>query len=799
MDGEPPLIAGEIRPTSDPVRVLLVEDDADDAELLRRSFATAALDARVVHVGSLAEAQKALADGGWDVVVSDFSLRGSTGLDVLRAVRDVDHDLPFILVSGTIDDELAVSAMRAGAQDYVMKTNLTRLPHAVRRELIEAANRRARWLAEERNRVLVHCSLQGLLMVQDGRVVVSNEAAAEMLGGTREEILGLPVEELLERVSPEDRARLRRASCDGVGGVGHAAKLEARLVRADGPCRWVEVSSHVSSVGGRPAVQIALVDVTGRRERERELKAIATLATTLRSARSRREILQLLLDQVLEMLAVDGAAIASRTRSPGQIEFELARGVWSDSVAGSAAEAESLSGRVLVTGRSLVLDLESSAEGLARTGVAEQTRFVAGVPLIAEEEVLGALWIGRQRPIEEGDLGVLRAIADIAASALRRARLHEETRLQLRRLHALRAIDLAITTTRDLGLVFDVILEQVTTQLEVDAASILRVFDGDSLRAAAALGCPRLLDQAAVPIASAGLAGRAASSRGMVECTDLRAAGLETDRDRGLAADGFVGYTAVPLLVGGDLCGVLELLRCEASTADDEQRGFLETVAWQTAIAVDAAAMLDELRHTNLELVQAYDSTLEGWARALELRDRETEGHTRRVTEMTVELGGHFGFDAEELVNLRRGALLHDIGKLGIPDSILLKPGPLDEREWEVMRRHPTLAVQMLTQIPHLEAALTIPYGHHERWNGSGYPQALRGEDIPLAARIFAVVDVWDALASNRPYRPAWSHREIVDYLCRESGVQFDARVVEVFLEHVLPANLERREPTSAA
>ena len=187
-----------------------------------------------------------------------------------------------------------------------------------------------------------------------------------------------------------------------------------------------------------------------------------------------------------------------------------------------------------------------------------------------------------------------------------------------------------------------------------------------------------------------------------------------------------------------------------------------------------------QLAHTDLQ--EAYDKTIEGWVLALDLRDRETEGHTQRVTEMTVKLARLLECTEEELEHIRRGALLHDMGKIGIPDEILQKPGPLTEDEWTIMRRHPEMAYQMLSHIKYLKDAIIIPYYHHERWNGSGYPHKLKGTDIPLHARLFSVVDVWDALSSDRPYRKKMHPKEIVKYLQKEAGHLFDPQVVEKFI-----------------
>jgi len=187
--------------------------------------------------------------------------------------------------------------------------------------------------------------------------------------------------------------------------------------------------------------------------------------------------------------------------------------------------------------------------------------------------------------------------------------------------------------------------------------------------------------------------------------------------------------------------------------------------------------------HDNLQ--EAYQRTIEGWVRALDLRDRETEGHTQRVTEITIKVAGTLGFSDEELSHIRRGALLHDMGKMAIPDEILQKPGPLNEVEWEKMRQHPRYAYEMLSPIAYLQPALDIPFCHHERWNGSGYPRGLKGEEIPLVARLFAIIDVWDALCSDRPYRKKLPQQEVAAYLREKSGQLFEPRLVDVFLSVV--------------
>jgi len=195
-----------------------------------------------------------------------------------------------------------------------------------------------------------------------------------------------------------------------------------------------------------------------------------------------------------------------------------------------------------------------------------------------------------------------------------------------------------------------------------------------------------------------------------------------------------------------------------------------------------------KLREANAQLLNAYEATIDGLSHALDLRDRETEGHSRRVTEVTIKLAQALDISDEEITHIRRGSLMHDIGKIGIPDAILHKPEPLADEEWSMMRKHPQFAYDMLASIEYLRPALVIPYNHHEKWDGTGYPRGLTGEEIPMSARLFAVADVWDALTSDRPYRPAWSQEQALAYIREQSGKHFDPKVVELFFKVIQEA-----------
>ena len=351
----------------------------------------------------------------------------------------------------------------------------------------------------------------------------------------------------------------------------------------------------------------------------------------------------------------------------------------------------------------------------------------------------------------------------------------------LEHLTALVEIDRAINFSFDLNLSLTTLLTHVIVQLEVDAADIL-LFDPMSrtLEYVAGRGFhTNAIKHWRQPLGE-GYAGRAAQERSIVHIPDL-AMGHDGFLHRTLlAGEGFASYHGVPLIAKGMVVGVLEIFHRTRLERDEEWNAFLNALAAQAAIAIDNVTLFDSLQRTNRKLFQAYDATIEGWSRALELRDNETEGHTKRVAVLSVKLARLFGLSDEELVQVRWGALLHDIGKMGVPDGTLLKHEPLTEVEWAVMKKHTVFAYEMLSPIRYLRSALDIPYAHHEKWDGTGYPLGLKGEQIPLVARIFAVIDVWDALRSDRFYRTSWSVEKVRKHIRSLAGTHFDPHVVNV-------------------
>jgi PAS domain S-box-containing protein len=362
------------------------------------------------------------------------------------------------------------------------------------------------------------------------------------------------------------------------------------------------------------------------------------------------------------------------------------------------------------------------------------------------------------------------------------ARLNALTERRMQQLAAMRTVDMAISSSFKSELVMDILLEQLTSQLRIHAADIL-------IYHPAMQGFRFLCGRGfySTPLSSEYLrltdsyAGRATQERRMVKVPRLDEKADQPKIFPKIAKEGFVAYICLPLIAKGQIKGVMEICHREALELGPEEDSFLEMMAGQAAIAVDNSEMFEHLQSSRDELQLAFNSTLTGWAHALELRDHESEGETQRGADLAMRLAQTLGENENDLTNIYRGAILHDVGMTSVPDGILLKPGPLTSEEWTIVRQHPQVAFDILSPVLYLRPSLDIPHCHHERWNGSGYPLGYQGEHIPLAARIFAVVDVWSALRSDRPYRKAWTEAKAGEYLRSQSGKLFDPAVVQAF------------------
>lgn len=374
--------------------------------------------------------------------------------------------------------------------------------------------------------------------------------------------------------------------------------------------------------------------------------------------------------------------------------------------------------------------------------------------------------------------GSLAVVTDISRN--KEVELAQQKKIE--ELASLRRIDTAILSGNNLKSVLQVILDQFKNELKADAVSI-HIFHPHSTRVR--------LSKAYISDKKYNCAKNDIHHRRIHEHNEDTAGCLYSSHfDEHILWEKLSDleiktlYVA-PILVGNNRKGIIEAAFTSQVNINDEWLSYFNALITQTAVGIEKTELVEVLQTRNKELQEAYLSTIKGWANALELRDEETRGHSDRVVQMALEMAIRFGFESEALEHFRNGALLHDIGKMGVPDGILLKPGKLTDEEWVIMKKHPVFAYNLLKGIPFLSNALEIPYYHHERWDGSGYPHGLQGESIPLSARIFAVVDVWDALTSDRPYRPAWSQETTTKYLVENKGIQFDPRVVDAFLDMI--------------
>jgi PAS domain S-box-containing protein/putative nucleotidyltransferase with HDIG domain len=634
--------------------------------------------------------------------------------------------------------------------------------------------------SEERYRIIFENTGTPTIIVEEDMVIsMANKEFEKFSGYLKDEIEGKKT--LLEFILKDDFERFRENYDTKSFPLEISLNsLEFRFVNKQGNVK--DIIAIVSLIPGTKMRVASLLEITERRQREME--AIVMLTTALRSAQTRADMLPVVIDQLMNLLKAEGASLAIRDTVSGETLIEIARGKWANWTGLRLPPGEGISGHVIDTGLPYLSNDILSDLRFARPELIGDLHAVACAPLIAQGQTIGAIWIGRKSEIAEYEVQLLTAIGEIAANAIHRTSLYEQTEQRLQRLYSLHAIDMAITASLDLRVTLNVLLEHVTSQLHTDAATVLLLNPySQTLEYAASRGFRSHSIKKTRLKLGEGHAGQAAIERRLISIPNVLKTEDPCVRTQILSGEVFIAHHAAPLIAKGQVKGVLEVFHRSQLAPDPEWLEFFEALASQAAIAIDNATMFDELQRSNIELSLAYDTTLEGWSHALDMRDKETEGHALRVTEMTIQLARSMGISEAELEHIRRGALLHDIGKMAIPDTILLKQGPLDNEEYEIMRRHPAHAHKMLSPISFLRQALNIPYCHHEKWDGTGYPHGLKGDQIPLEARIFAVVDVWDALMSNRPYRPAWNREDALKYLHEQSGRHFDPKVAEVFLK----------------
>ncbi len=791
------------------LNVLIVEDNPLDADLMLRElrrygFAPSSVQADT-EPGFIAQLLP-----GVDVILADYHMPNFGAARVLQLLREREVDTPCIVVTGMVSEDIVVACMHQGAADYLLKDRMSRLGPAVERALAEKR------LRDEQRRNKQTLEYQALIIENVSDAIVAtdmqlnitswNRAAEAVYGWTREQVLGRPLGAILAQdVFPEIREQLIQVLLNGAAWTG---ELQQR--HRDGTRLTVLASiTVIRDDKGRPIGVVSVNhDITQRKKFEETLQrqndflsALQDTALDIVSQLDSDRLLQNIVARACELFGTSSGSLHLIEPGAERTKPKVGVGPLAEALLLPNARNQGLTGLVWETGQPFAMDDYDAWSGRAKEISPGIVGAAVSVPLLADSGVVGVLGLAydRSTPRTFGAEAVesLTWFARLATIAIQNAQLYstaqreladrrraeEQTQLHLKRLDALHSIDMAISSSLDLQLTLGIVLNHIVSELNADAADVwlldgampvLEYIVGQGFHSPAALFTRLRLGD--------GYAGQAALQRRVVQIPDLTQLPATNERARLFVKEGFRSYYAVPLIAKGVVKGVLEVFHRAPFTPDPEWLGFLEALGVQTAIAMDNMSLFANLQRSNAELAIAYETTLEGWSRALDLRDKETEGHTLRVVEKTVELAYAMGVSDEDQVHVRRGALLHDIGKMGIPDHILLKPGPLTDEEWVIMRRHPEFARDLLRPIAFLRPALDIPYCHHEKWDGTGYPRGLKGEQIPLAARVFAIVDVWDALRSDRPYRTAWEEERVRAYLREQAGAYFDPQVVDKFM-----------------
>lgn len=680
-----------------------------------------------------------------------------------------------------------IKGVRADGQEFPVEASISQIETASGKlytVILRDITERERAEAEIRYQANLLANVSDAIISTglDFKIKSWNRGAEKIYGWSEAEMLGKDAQVAIPIEYENTTVEQARAKLEG---DGHWEGV-TRQRTASGAKRYIASSvTLLRDPFNVPTGAVAVNrDISDTMKQQRELQAIAAMSSALRTVMTGTEVWNIVLEQTRTLLAAQATAFVRQIPASGEIVFEAINGILTEPQRKFLPQASITSAQVIETQIPYLNNNLLQEPTIPDPTILGDLRAVACVPLLAQGQIIGALWLVRAEAFSDGDMTILTSIADIAASAMLRAQLLERTEHQVERLETLHTIDTAIASSFDLRLTLNLLVERITTQLGMDAATVL-LFNPTWLTVdyAAARGFRHSNVRPNLRLGH-GLAGKVALQREPIAISDIAAARRQEIPLSvfDLSDESFVSYYAVPLMMKGLVKGVLELYSRSPITFDDDWMQFGKMLAQQTAIAIDNVELFDNLQRSNLELGLAYDATIEGWSRALDLRDKETEGHTLRVTELTVRLAELMGMSGEQLVHIRRGALLHDIGKMGVPDTILLKPDKLTNAEWVVMRKHPDYAYQMLAPIAYLRPALDIPHYHHEKWDGTGYPEKLVGEQIPLAARLFAVVDVWDALTSDRPYRPAWSTEKTRDHILAGRGKHFDPTVVDVFM-----------------
>jgi PAS domain S-box-containing protein len=631
------------------------------------------------------------------------------------------------------------------------------------------------------------------LMDANMNVTYISSSVTVRLGYTLAEIQQMTLDQFFTPASLEALAKIREIemSPDRLMDINRniSVGLELEFIKKDGTTFWSEHTfTLIRDQWGLP-YQILGVgrDITERKLYLRQQEAIATLSGALRDVQDRAGTLAVVLKEVTALLNPLGVHLCLLDVRSNTLVIEAGEGIGASVVNRRFLTDKSLLGRTLkMTKPQIIEDFDSNPmiPEKMRTELSE-VKLAYTIPLIVHGNAIGALMIFPREKIPERDMLLLNSLADFSASAIQRVNLFEQARQQVQRLEALHTIDKAITSITDINMTLSIFSDQVISLFGVDAVAIwLNNPVTHTLTLAHGHGFKSMLPLNTTMRLGRGISGQVALEQRVTIIPNL-AAGLYELSPSPIRweQEHFVSYIGAPLIAKGELKGILEIYSCTPVSEDNDWLDFLEAISHQAAIAVDNSRMFVDLQRSNAELLQSYNAMLENLAQIPEKREPTYAGHSLNVADLSLRLARALDVDQGDMIHIYRGTLLHDLGTLAIPDAIIKKPGKLNEEEWALVKKHPTWAHEWFSRLNFVKSALNVPYCHHERWDGSGYPRGLKGTNIPIEARIAAVADVWDALTHDRPYRKAWKAADAQEYVSKQSGKLFDPQVVQVFLK----------------
>lgn len=738
------------------LHVLIIEDNRDDVEILVHQLKKTFRSVHYIHVQNFKEYQETLPAfaedktplGQYKVILSDWAVPGYDCLAALDLLHDIQQIIPFIVVSGAIGETTAVALIKAGAYDFVFKEQPELLSHIIPKALEWAEQRKT----EEAQRLQIELQNKAFQATPNAIAILNVQGSFEWVNPAYEKLTGWPLQELQGRylwefcseVLPESWMQIFQELRDK-----NVHQCEGIATRKDGS-RYLELRQMSKLSDANNIVQQYLLirqDITSLRQYHLRLEIDAELPLILANCQTEVCIYE------------ESASYLKRTfaevrragfRRIDEQEEKISRWIGDDMAFSSA------------------------------TTHMEHSVLVDGKP----KAICALDW---EAPPLEGTEGLIRYALEKLEQPLSRFVAQKKAEEWLHRLSLLDIFREHFGSGKDFDGAILKILRIIRETLHADSIGLyIQNADGT-------LTCRNhegffsdLIHNATIRPGQKNV-GLAAEERRIIADEDLAAHHDDhTPQFRTLIErESFVTQYCIPVILANEVRAVLELFFRAPFKPDETWLAFSQTAAYQTGLALQMQTIIEELSKTYRDLQSANESILEGLSSALEFHDRETEGHTLRVTALFMSFASKFIQDEEELKKLRVGSLLHDFGKIGISDTILNKPGPLTQEEQVEIKKHPLISREILSRISSLRDCIDIPLYHHEKYDGTGYPFGLKGEAIPLSARLFAIVDVYDALTSDRPYRSAWPKEKTLEYIIDKAGTHFDPELVRRFIEMV--------------